>query len=260
MALTDVQATLKERVAKGLNFGIEAMEDILSTESPLYNEFILLKSKYNDLMYISSINTLPYEQMEVGLDRLRNNLLHLVDRLEEDSLEGQEVNPDLRVQALPTRRTNFFKLLDIHFKNLEDITYIELYNDRENRKNGRSAIFELYQMHRRRFRNKEDVRGPEGEMIIREHFLDFFAHESGPMEVYFKNIKHLLAYTLESEVERTFFLNTLKSLFTRFELATLHYYSRCGLDPEFTALMEKAQLIDPAHIAGIMIPPADGKD
>ncbi|MCB0638210.1 MAG: hypothetical protein KDC54_16385 [Lewinella sp.] len=260
MALTDVQATLKERVAKGLNFGIEAFEEVVNTQAELYNEFILLKSKYNDLMYISSINTLPYEQLEVGLDRLRNNLLNLVDRLAPDSMQREEVNPDVKVQALPTRRTNFFKLIDIHFKNLEDIALRVIDGEREEVTTGRAAIFKIYRMHIRRFRNREDPQDEKVQAEVRAYFADFFRHETGLFEVYFKNIRHMLAYTQESEVERQFFLDTLRSLFTRYELALLHYYTASGIDPQMAELTEQTQLIDTAAIAHILLAPAPEGD
>ena len=128
MDIKEIKATLKSRIAKGLNFGIEAMEEILDPASGIYDDYILLQSKYNDLMYISTMNTLPYEQIEIGLDRLRSNLLGLVSRLDAGSLKKQQVDAGMKVQALPTRRTNFFKLLDIHFRNLDGIQYVEIYS------------------------------------------------------------------------------------------------------------------------------------
>ena len=252
MDLAKIKATLKERVAKGLNFGIEAVEDVVLPSSHLYNEYILLKSKYNDLMYISSMNTLPYEQIEVGLNRLRKGLLGIIDDLEETHIQKQEVEKELTVQALPTRRTNFFKLLDIHFKNLESICYAEVYADKVDKKYGRQAVVEFYQMHRRRFRNDEAIKGSDGIHLLNVHFFDYFSNEIGIFEVYFKNIKHLLAYTMESEIERPFFLNTLKSLFSKFELAMIFYYAMSEVDINFKKLVLQSKLID-GSIENILI-------
>ena len=58
MDLENVKNELKSRVAKGLNFGVEAVEEVLQSSSDLYNQFVLLKSKYNDMLYMSSLNTL----------------------------------------------------------------------------------------------------------------------------------------------------------------------------------------------------------
>jgi len=86
MDVAQIKLELKTRIAKGLNFGIEGFEEVVNASSNLYNDFILLKSKYNDLMYLSSMNTLPYDQIELGLNRLRSSLLGLIDHLEESNL------------------------------------------------------------------------------------------------------------------------------------------------------------------------------
>ena len=240
MDTSTIRSELKARVAKGLNFGIEGVEDVLAPASPTYNDFILLKSKYNDLMYVSSINTLPYEQVELGLDRLRKSLLDMIDSLDEQSLKKEQVEQGLKVQALPARRANFFKLLDIHYQNLQAITYTITYGaDMPSQTNtGRQAIFELYQSIRRNKRHEED-----NEKLM-EFFKDYFTNEIGILEVYFKNIKHLLAYTLESDIEKDFFLDTLKSLFSRFELVMILYFALSRLDMEFTGLVIETQLVD----------------
>lgn len=245
----DVKATLKARIAKGLNFGIEAVEEVLDPASALYDEYILLKSKYNDLMYISTLNTLPYEQIEIGLDRLRSNLIKLIGKLDSNSLKKEEVARDLKVDNLPTRRTNFFKLLDIHFNNLQAVEYVEIYGQAERRKEGREAVFEIYQMHRRSLRSKDEKKDFKA---IQSHFRDYFEGESGILEVYLKNIKHLMAYALASEIEQQFFINTLKSLFSRYELALLLYYALSDIDPEFRSLVRKSSMIDPS-ISDILI-------
>lgn len=239
MEMKNIKAELKSRVAKGLNFGIEAMEDILDPASGLFNDFVLLKSKYNDLMYVSSINTMPYDQIELGLDRLRKALLDMIDRMDEAGLKKQQVEPGLKVQALPTRRTNFFKLLDIHFQNLDSIVYTEIYgNDITEQSRGREAVFKIYQGIRRKLKGKTDG----GEIIA--FFRDYFEHDTGPFEVYFKNIKHLLSYVMDSAVERQFFLDTLKSLFSRYELAMILYYALAEAAPGFRELTKESGLVD----------------
>jgi hypothetical protein len=238
MDIKKIQTELKDRVAKGLNFGIEATEEVLRPSSPIYNDFILLKSKYNDLMHVSAMNTLPYEQIELGLDRLRNNLLRIIDQLEEGVMEREEVSSNLKVQSLPTRRTNFFKLLDIHFRNLEKIRYIVKYSEGEEEvSTGREAIAAFYRSDRHHLRHKETT-----EEVI-EYYRDFFSSDIGTMEVYFKNIDHMLAYVLADPVEQGFFMDTLQSLFSRFELAYLFYYVLTDLDPEFSEAVRKAGLL-----------------
>lgn len=240
--IDQIKSTLKERVAKGLNFGIESLEEVLSSSDAQFNDFILLKSKYSDLMHISSINTLPYDQIEIGLDRLRNKLLLIIDQLDHASLKKQQVEADLKVQDLSTRRTNFFKLVDIHFQNLEAIKYVETFYSesyREKVKIGREAIFEWFRMDMRSLRSEEDVEK------VKQHFHEKFTNDIGLFEVYFKNIKHLLAYIQQNEVNQLFFLDTFKSLLSKYELAYIFYYAICDIDPQFKALVKKCQLIDP---------------
>lgn len=253
MSKANIQADLKNRIAKGLNFGIEAVDEVLAPESAIYNDFVLLKSKYNDLMYLSSINTMPYEQIEIGLDRLRNNLLAIIDRMDENSFEKEDIDTNLNIQALPARRTNFFKLLDIHFKNLEAIEYVEVFDRQERREKGREAIFMYYNLHRRSLKHREDIEGAEGGKILSTYFLEYFQNETGEFEVYFKNIKHLLSYALASDVEQQFFLDTVRSLFSKFELGTIFYYALSGIDPEFNALLKRSKLLEEKGYQSILI-------
>lgn len=254
MQANDVILQLKERVSKGLNFGIEAVEEVIDPSSAGYNDFVLLKSKYNDLMYLSSINTMPYEQIEIGLDRLRTNLLGLINNLGSSGLKKQQVEADLKVQALPTRRTNFFKLLDIHFQNLEAIDYVEVSGSEETRKTGREGIFYIYQMNKRRLKNQA-VEDPAKDLEnVQAYFKNLFGNDTGILEVYFKNIRHILAYIQESEMERAFFLDTAKSLFSRFELGMVFYYAFCGIDPGFRELVKKSNLIDESLVPVLIRP------
>lgn len=245
MNVSEIQSKLKERVAKGLNFGIEAVEEVIDPVSNLYNEFILLKSQYNDLMYISTINTLPYEQIEIGMNRLRSNVLGLIDKIEGPGLKKTAVESDLKIQALPTRRDNFFKLLDIHFNNLEAIQYVSISGDKEELSTGRTAVYNFYQMHKLQFRAQVNKESPEALAEVQAYFRDYFETETGTFEVYFKNIQHLLGYTLDSEVEQQFFLNTMRSLFSRFEQGHIFYYALSGLNPVFADRVRKAGLIEP---------------
>ncbi len=261
MELENLKTELKERVAKGLNFGIEAVDDVINSDSELYNKFVLLESKYNDLMYVSSINTLSYEQLEIGLDRLRSGLLSLIDSLEDGHMEKQEVKKELSVSALPTRRSNFFMLLDIHFRNLQSIQYVVVFSGSGNnpkeeyRRSGREAIFEYYKSRRQliaqELRNKPELNPEE---TVKKVFLEFFERESGTYEVYLKNIKHLMRYVLNMEVERNYFIDTLKSLFSRYELVMLFYYAFCNITPDLTELLKKSAMID-SSIESILIDP-----
>lgn len=253
MSKINLQADLKNRIAKGLNFGIEAVEEVLAASSPVYNDFVLLKSKYNDLMYMSSLNTMPYEQIEIGTDRLRTSLLIIVDRLDDDSIEKENFDTDLKIQALPARRANFFKLLDIHFKNLEAIQYVEIFESGERKEIAREAVFQFYNMHRRSLIHRKEIAGADSRSALRVYFLDYFRNETGEFEVYFKNIKHLLSYALSSEIERQFFLDTIHSLFSKYELATIFYFVLSGIDPDFNELVKQSKLLDDNSYREVLI-------
>lgn len=255
MQIQNIKTQLKERVAKGLNFGIEGVEEVLDPSAAAFNDYVLLKSKYNDLMYMTSVNTLPYEQVEVALNKLRSSLIELIDRIDENELKSAKLESDLKINALPTRRENFFRLLDIHFKNLDAICYTEIYAENTEKKYlAREGMYQFYTAHRRRLKNTAELDQPEGISKVKTYFQEYFSHENGAFEVYFNNIKHLLNYALESDVEQLFFLDTLRSLFSRYELAIIHYYAFCGVDPAFKDVVVKSKLIGP-HVREVLLSP-----
>ena len=255
MEAKDLRKDLKERVARGLHFGIEAMEESLDSGSSLYNDFVLLKSKYNDLMYVSTQNTLPYEQMEIGLNKLRAHLLQLIDRLDDQAFADKAISSNLRLQDLPNRRTNLFKLLDIHFRNLEAIRWNVEYDENSREMySGREAIARNYWARKYNFPRVGKPNDPDKPEDVRTYFHNFFEADKGVFEVYFNNIRHMLEYTLESEVEQVFFLNIIRSLLSRHERVMALYYALCGLDPAFAAVLRKSELLDPSIRELLILP------
>lgn len=244
MDLRKLKVTLKTRVAKGLNYGIEAVEEVLDPAGKMYDEFVAIQSRYNDLMYVSGMNMLPYEQIAVGQDKLRGVLLSFISGLDENSLKQEEVTAGIKDSALPTRRSNFFQLVEIHFRNLDAVKYVEVFGGTESVQTGREALFSWYRTHRRKFRNEEEILAPGGTEMVKNYFADYFRNEKGTIEVYFKNIKHMMAYALESELEQAFFLNTLRSLFSRYELAMIFYFAFSEVEPGFKDLVGRAQLME----------------
>jgi len=245
--MNNLKSDLKGRVAKGLNYGIEAMEDILNPTTTAYNQFIALKSKYSDLMHFSSINTLSYEQLEIGFDKLRNSLLLLVDGLSDNDFRKQSVNIEISNKSLSYRRTNFFQLLEIHFQNLEKISHrITDYYDRVQDKweyrrvEGREAIFHIYDALQYNFKEKQE-NTPEN---LRLYFKDFFTKEYGAIEVYLKNLSHILSYILAEEVEQGFFIHTLKAVLSKVELAMIYYYAFSGIDLQFKTYTDLVELVE----------------
>ena len=236
MSITRTQSELKERIARGLNFGIEALEEVLLPDSKIFDQFILIKSKYNDLMQFSAINVLPYEQLEVGFDRIRNNLLQLISDLKEDDLEKSHVEQDLKSKNLPTVRANFFQLLDLYYRNLGALTYTESFYDSSAGKyekdhyHGREAIYKYFGMLARKHNSVKEKATRE---VVQGYLQEFFQNEIGLLEVYLKNVHHLAKYIQDMEIDRDFFLTTLKSSLSRFELAILYYYAVSEVNPAF---------------------------
>ena len=249
-----VKSELKERISKGLNYGLEAVEKVLNPETELFNQFILIKSKYNDLMFFSSTNTLPYDELEVGFDKLRRNLILLINELNPSDLKESKVEPAIKNKALPYRRENFFRLLDIHFRNLESIYYEEqTYNSvsqkyEKDRCNGREAIFQRYRQLVRNYKGKD----ADNLETIKKVFGEFFIHEIGVVEVYLKHIKHMADYIQEAEIDQDFFFNTLVASFSKYELVLLFYYTVCDIDSEFKQFAKGANLFNAALIPALI--------
>ena len=246
MNMNQILDELMLRVAKGLNFGLEAVEEVLKKSSTHYSRFINLKSKYNDLMQYSAINVLPYNELEIGFDRLRNNLISLIQGLQPDDItETTEVSAPQN-NALPIQRDNFFQLLDIHFQNLEAILFIEQEYDSFSKKYqsvrlyGREAVFKIYNFLNFQYSRKFES---DTEENLKTYFSNYFTNEIGTVEVYLKNIRHLLEFTQNMEVNQAFFMNTLKSLLSRFELSLLFYYGFSRHDENFTDLFLKSGLL-----------------
>jgi len=260
MDISQMKAELKGRIAKGLNYAIEAVEEVLAPDTDRYDQFVLLKSKYSDLMHYSSINTLPYQELELGFDKLRSNLLQLVGSLEADDFKKDTIESDLKNQALPYRRENFFKLLDLLSQNLNRIYFAEVFynsiagRDEERRVTGREAVLQIYQMLRHRFKGK----GEDTPEAVKTFFREYFSTEIGGMEVYLKNVKHLLKYVQEDDVERSFFLETIRSMLSRYELVMIFYFALSDLDPAFSELAGISGIFPPDLAEALISPDHQG--
>ena len=247
-----LKSKLKERIALGLNHGLKSVEEVLKPESPLYNELITYKSQYNDLNRIASQNLIRYEQIEIGLNKIRSGLLGLIDRIEEQEFKGGNAPlPQLKNNELQFRKNNFFELLEIHYKNLENInivmtTYGE--DDKDTVRTGRDAIHFIYNdFFKYGFNNP---RHNEKELVenIRTYSRHFYIKGFHRMEVYMKTIKFILTYILEEEMEQGFFLDVFKSILSSYEQVSIFYYALSDIDPEFDEVLKKADLFSPSLI------------
>jgi len=91
--MKDIQKKLKKRLALGLNYGLKSVEELLPEDSSLQNDFINLKSQYNDLNRIASQNLLDYAQIELGFNKIRIGLIAVIDKMEEtDSISKKTLH------------------------------------------------------------------------------------------------------------------------------------------------------------------------
>jgi len=248
-----LKSKLKERIALGLNHGLQSVEEVLKPESPLYNELITYKSQYNDLNRIASQNLIRYEQIEIGLNKIRSGLLGLIDRIEEQEFKGGDTAlPQLKNNELQFRKNNFFQLLEIHYNNLENVNIVMTsYGSQDSKdivRTGRDAIHYIYtKFFKYGFNNP---RHDEKELVkdIRAYSRHFYITLFHRMEVYMKTIKFILTYILEEEMEQAFFLDVFKSILSSYEQVSIFYYALSDIDPEFDEVLKKADLLGPSLI------------
>ena len=246
MNLTDTQKLIKKRIALGLNHGIKSMEEVLHDDSVLQNEFVNYKSQYNDLKNLMTQNLMAYEQIELGLNKIRLGLLRLTDQLSESDLMEKVSVPSLRNTEMQYRKNNFFKLLEIHFENLEAINFklASSYSDTRtiDLKEGRDAVNFIYrEVFRYEFLQPSfDTKFADDIVKFSDHF--FFKRYTS-FEVYMKTLKLILNYIMEEEMEQDFYLKTLESVLSSAELHAIFYYSLSGRDPELTEILIESKLI-----------------
>lgn len=148
MELSEIKIKLKERLALGLNYGLQSLEESLVNESILKNDIITFKSQYNDLNKIASQGILGYEQVEIGYNKIRQGLLKMIDQIDISDLTNKQALPKVQNNELQNRKENFFELLKIHFNNLENVTVsLQIYMGdayREENHKGREAISYLF--------------------------------------------------------------------------------------------------------------------
>ncbi|MEL6676159.1 MAG: putative phage abortive infection protein [Bacteroidota bacterium] len=237
VSLPDIKKTLKKRLAMGLNYGIQALEQVILEESDQFNQLIYLQSQFNDLNRMASQRLLDYAQVEIGNNNLRDSLLALINALEvKDVVDSQEMRKPVN-NELQYRKANFFELLRLHYNNLETIEVKLGGEDHIDDRVGREAVAFLYdEMFVWRYRKQKE----KGEQPDRQAYAyQFFEKDYPRLEVYMKNLAFILAYILEEEVEQDFFLGVLRSNLSSREQMMLLYYGLSGIDED---LMEQLRL------------------
>ncbi len=245
MDIPSIKKELKGRMALGLNYGIQAIEEIVMQESLLSNEVINYKSQYNDLNRIASQNILDYAQIEMGFNKIRVGLLDLIDRIGADDLMEEQELPNVQNRDLQYRKNNFFQLIDIHFTNLNSVSLNIRYTSGSQVTNellkGRDAIgyiFKQYFIFPINDR-KINIKGEEGEIYAQ----DFFGKYT-KLEVYMKTVGFIIEYIQEDQVEQDFFKGVFKSILSTSELILIFYFAISETLPGFKQTIRDSGLIE----------------
>lgn len=246
MEITDIKIKLKERLALGLNYGLQSLEESLAHDSILKDEIITFKSQYNDLNKIASQGILGYEQVEIGYNKMRQGLLKMIDKIEGADLINKTELPKVQNNELQNRKENFFELLKIHFTNLENVTVnlqISMGDSyREDNRKGREAISYLYKdvFYYNFIRPRPSVE--TGDIIT--YSKDFFEIRYPRMEAYVKTLGFILKYINEAEVDQGFFFGVVDSILASHEKAMLFYYAIGNIEPDLKKLLTEADIIN----------------
>ncbi len=246
MDLNEKKIKLKERLALGLNYGLQSIEETLIGDSVLKNEIVTYKSQYNDLNKIASQGILGYEQVEIGYNKIRQALLGLIDKMESTDVGDKKGLPKVQNNELQNRKENFFELLKIHFNNLESVNVkLQTYsgNDyKEDVRTGREAIMFLYNDIFKY--NFKQPRRNDGVIDISEYSKDFFEVKYPRMEAYVNTLGFILKYISEAEIDQGFFFGVVNSILSSAEKSMLAYYSISEIDSDFKALLIESKIIN----------------
>lgn len=246
MDLKETKKLIRERMSLGLHHGIGSLEKVLVDEAPLLNEFITYKSQYHDFKNLMNQNLLNYSHIEVGLNKIRVSLLELVDRMSEEDLQEGTSVPGLRNTEIQYRKNNFFQLLEIHFQNLEavriDLSHSTGDNTHVESKIGRYAFDFIY-----RDCFVYEWKNPHYDFKFKTDFVgfcnDFYFSRYRRFEVYMRTLQMIMAFVMEEEMEKNFYLNILEAILSTQEMQTIFYYCISGNAEDFKSLLQETDLL-----------------
>ena len=249
MEISNLRTKLKDRLALGLNYGIQSLEEALAEGSVLKNDMVTFRSQYNDLNRMATQGILGYEQVEIGYNKLRRGLLEAIDRVEATDLADQKNLPKVQNKDLQHRKENFFELIKLHLNNLEGVKVRITSNfdgKREvDERTGRNAMSMLYS--ELFVFNFKDQRGQDP-LGIAEYAKRFFEKYYPSLEVYMKTLRFILKYAMAEEVEQGFFLGVIRSLLSNNEVALMIYYAVSGIEADFPQLLLDSEIVEERHI------------
>ena len=257
MEIADLKRKLKERIALGLNYGLKAVGEIINNDSLLAEELLHFKSQFNDLNRLASHNQLPYEQIEIGYNKIRLGLIDIIQKMEAaDTIQHQKL-PKLKNTELQFRKNNFFQLLEIHLNNLEAINVV-LVSDtsmgtNKNERIGRAAFDYIYKEYFS-YSLINPRRGDEELAAdVAAYSNLFFAKKFISFEAYMNTVKFIIEYILEEELEQDFFLGVLFSILSRAEKALIFYYTIANIDEEFPSILLASGMFEQASAAKFLV-------
>jgi hypothetical protein len=232
---------LKQRIILGLNYGLQAIGEVLNEESLLMKEFIGFQSQYNDLSRMASQNKLAYSEVEVGFNKIRMGLIDIIDRMEARDTTQEETLPELKNNELQFRKSNFFELLDIHYSNLANVTLVMQYSYSDEKGKdeyrGIDAIRKIYiEFFEYGFKDQASF-GANVPKEIPDFAFEFFDSKFPRLDPYMKTLKFILEYIVEEELEQSFFLGITKSVVSTYESLLIFYYALSNIEPDFGKLL-----------------------
>jgi len=89
--VSETNALLKKLIAQGIDQAIRRLEEIISSESSLYNTFIQLKSRYSAYLNAIILGTVSQKELDGHYAKLSHSLILLVDGLKESDLKPETV-------------------------------------------------------------------------------------------------------------------------------------------------------------------------
>lgn len=82
---------LKKELGTNIKSVIDMLDVSLNIDSSIFNDFVLLKSRYSSLNSRYNNGVLSDENYNIGLNRIKQSLIHIIDRLEEDDINQNKI-------------------------------------------------------------------------------------------------------------------------------------------------------------------------
>jgi len=88
--LPELKSNLKQLIAEGVNYAIKRLEEVLLPESDKFNEFVLLKGRYNTYLNAVIIGGTSKAELDEQYNEIAAALLHFSDSLREGFVQLEQ--------------------------------------------------------------------------------------------------------------------------------------------------------------------------